>query len=157
MNRLVMMVLKNFHVAPGAFIKLWRYAAHPERYAEIEMWNHIHYIMQRAVMAGNIDLQVTGLENLPEEDGFMIYANHQGLFDVVAIAATCPTPLGIAFKKELTLKTSFVNPNTQGRAAQIIASGRLNLKDLISERLSLDEINDAFKPGLRNGKTVIIP
>ena len=62
-----------------------------------------------------------------------------------------------AFKKELTLKTSFVNPNTQGRAAQIIASGRLNLKDLICERLSLDEIGQAFLPGLRNGKTIIIP
>lgn len=62
-----------------------------------------------------------------------------------------------AFKKELTLKTSFVNPNTQGRAAQIITSGRLNLKDLISDRIALDDIADAFKPGLRNGKTVIIP
>ena len=101
MNRLVMMVLKNLHVLPGAFIKLWRYAAHPEKYTEIEMWNHIHYIMHRAVMAGNIDLQVTGLENLPEEDGFMLYANHQGLFDVVAIAATWNRPLAAVLKKEL--------------------------------------------------------
>lgn len=62
-----------------------------------------------------------------------------------------------AFKKELTLKTSFVNPNTQGRAAQIITSGRLNLKDLISDRIPLDEIGEAFKPGLRNGKIVIVP
>ena len=62
-----------------------------------------------------------------------------------------------AFKKELTIKTSFVNPNTQGRAAQIITSGRLNLHDLISDRVALDDINEAFKPGMRNGKTVIIP
>lgn len=62
-----------------------------------------------------------------------------------------------AFKKELTLKTSFVNPNTQGRAAQIITSGRLNLHDFISDRVALDDINEAFKPGMRNGKTVIIP
>ena len=101
MNRLVMMVLKNIHVAPAAFARLWRYAAHPENYTEMEMWNHIHYIMQRAVMAGNIDLQVTGLENLPEEDGFMLYANHQGMFDVVAIAATWERPLAAVLKKEL--------------------------------------------------------
>ena len=62
-----------------------------------------------------------------------------------------------AFKKELTLKTSFVNPNTQGRAAHIITSGRLNLKDLISDRIPLDEIGEAFKPGMRNGKIVIVP
>ena len=101
MNRLVMMVLKNLHVAPGAFMKLWRYAAHPEKYTEMEMWSHIHYIMHRAVLGGNIDLQVTGLENLPEEDGFMLYANHQGMFDVVAIAGTCQRPLGAVLKKEL--------------------------------------------------------
>ena len=101
MNRLVMMFLKNLHVVPGALMKLWRYAAKPEAYTEQEMWNHIHFIMQRAVMGGNIDLVVTGLENLPEEDGFMLYANHQGMFDVVAVAATWERPLAAVLKKEL--------------------------------------------------------
>ena len=101
MNRIVTMVLKNLHVAPGAFAKLWRYAAHPEKYEEMEKWNVIHYIMKRAIMGGNIDLQVTGLENLPEEDGFMLYANHQGMFDVVAIAGTWERPLAAVLKKEL--------------------------------------------------------
>lgn len=101
MNRIVTMVLKNLHIAPGAFIKLWRYAAKPEAYEEQQMWNHIHYIMDRAVKGGNIDLQVTGLDNLPEQDGFMLYGNHQGLFDVVAIAATWERPLAAVLKKEL--------------------------------------------------------
>jgi len=101
MNRIAMMVLKNLHVAPGAFAKLWRYAANPEKYEEMEMWNQIHYIMGRAVKSGNIDLVVTGLENLPEKDGFMLYGNHQGLFDVVAIAATWERPLAAVLKKEL--------------------------------------------------------
>lgn len=101
MNRIARMVLKNIHIAPGAFAKLWRYAAHPEKYEEIEMWNQIHYIMSRAVKGGNIDLEVTGLENLPEEDGFMLYGNHQGLFDVVAIASTWTRPLAAVLKKEL--------------------------------------------------------
>ena len=101
MNRIATMVLKNIHIAPGAFARLWRYAAHPEKYEEKEMWSHIHYIMDRAVKGGNIDLRVTGLENLPEEDGFMIYANHQGMFDVVAMAATWERPLAAVLKKEL--------------------------------------------------------
>lgn len=101
MNRIVTMVLKNIHVAPGAFAKLWRYAANPEKYEEMEMWNHIHYIMNRAVKGGNVDLKVTGLENLPEKDGFMLYGNHQGMFDVVAIAGTWERPLAAVLKKEL--------------------------------------------------------
>ncbi len=62
-----------------------------------------------------------------------------------------------AFKKELTIKTSFVNPHTQGRAAEIITSGRLNLRDLISDRIALSDIAEAFKPGPRKGKCVILP
>ena len=101
MNRIATMVLKNLHVVPGAFAKLWRYAANPEKYEELEMWSQIHYIMDRAVKGGNIDLKITGLENLPEKDGFMLYGNHQGLFDVVAIAATWERPLAAVLKKEL--------------------------------------------------------
>lgn len=101
MNRIATMVLKNLHIAPGAFIKLWRYAANPEAYEEQEMWSHIHFIMNRAIKGGNIDLKVTGLENLPEKDGFMLYGNHQGMFDVVAIAGTWERPLAAVLKKEL--------------------------------------------------------
>ena len=57
--------------------------------------------MKLAVDAGNIDLQVYGKENIPKENGFMLYGNHQGMFDVLAIASTCDAPLGIAYKKEL--------------------------------------------------------
>ena len=62
-----------------------------------------------------------------------------------------------AFKKELTIKTSFVNPNTQGRARDIITSGKLNLSDLITDYVKLDNIEDAFKPGPRNGKFIVLP
>ena len=31
----------------------------------------------------------------------MLYGNHQGMFDVLAIATSCPAPLGIVYKKEL--------------------------------------------------------
>ena len=101
MNRIVTMVLKNLWIVPGAWVKLCRYAKNTEKYTREEMFDHIQYILQRAVIGGNIDLKVTGLENIPEEDGFMLYANHQGLFDVVAIASTVTMPIGAVLKKEL--------------------------------------------------------
>lgn len=102
MNRLALILIKNAWRLPGACWKLCRYAKHVERYPETQTYGHIQYIMQRAVTAGNIDLQCFGKENLPEKDGFMLYCNHQGLFDVVALAATCDHPLGAVFKKELS-------------------------------------------------------
>lgn len=101
MNRLAMMLLKNLLVLPGAYGKLCRHARHPERFPEQVRWDHIRYIMQRAIDAGNINLQVSGVENLQHPEGFMLYGNHQGLFDVVAIAASCPVPLGCVYKKEI--------------------------------------------------------
>ena len=101
MNRLVLIVLKNIFRLPWACTKLSRYARHPERYPEIERWNHVQKVMQWVASTGNVDLQVHGLENIPQEGSFMLYGNHQGMFDVVAIAATCPRPLGAVYKKEL--------------------------------------------------------
>ena len=101
MNRLARMVLNNLHIFPGAYAKLCRYGKNPHKYPEKEMWEHIAYIMQKAIAGGNVELVCTGTENLNHPQGFMLYGNHQGLFDVVAIAATCPTPLGCAYKKEI--------------------------------------------------------
>ena len=101
MNRIVTMVLKNLWIIPGAWFKLCHYANNTDKYPEEEKWRHIQYILKRAVIGGNIDLTVTGLENIPQENGFMLYANHQGMFDVLAIEATCDPPLGAVLKKEL--------------------------------------------------------
>ena len=102
MNRIVLMVLRNIVKVPGLYAKLCRYAKDPDKYPEQERWDHISHILQLAVKSGNLDLQVTGVDNIPAPgSGFMMYANHQGLFDVVAIASTCPTPLGAVLKKEL--------------------------------------------------------
>lgn len=101
MNRIVTMVLKNLPIVPGAWFKLCRYAKNTEKYPEAEKWKHIQFILQRAIKGGNVNLTVTGLEHIPSDGGFMMYANHQGMFDVLAIAATCDIPLGAVLKKEL--------------------------------------------------------
>lgn len=101
MNRIVTMVLKNLYMVPAAWLKLCRYARNPEKYSEEEMFSHIQYIMEHAISGGNVNLLTTGESHIPKEGGFMLYANHQGMFDVLAIAATCRRPIGAVLKKEL--------------------------------------------------------
>ncbi len=101
MNRIVLMVLRNALRVPGLYAKLCHYAKNTDQYTYEEKWSHIHKFMQYGVNSGNIDLQVFGRENLPEADGFVMYGNHQGMFDVVALAADCERPLGAVLKKEL--------------------------------------------------------
>ena len=101
MNRLALMILKNIGRVPGLYIRLRKMVKNKDRYAEQEIYDHIRHIMKLAVDSGNVDLQVTGLENLPEKDGFLICGNHQGLFDVMAIVYTFRGPLAAVYKKEL--------------------------------------------------------
>ena len=101
MNRILRMVLTNFWRVPGAYWKLCYNAKHTDEVPELEKWQHIQYILKQGIRGSNVNLTVTGLENIPTEKGFMMYANHQGMFDVLAIAATCDIPLGVVFKKEL--------------------------------------------------------
>ena len=101
MNRLALMVLKNIHKVPGAYSKLCHYAKHTDEYPEQEKFAYIRSVMHLAIHAGNVEVKVTGLENIPKENGYLLYGNHQGMFDVVALAATYPGALGCVFKKEL--------------------------------------------------------
>ena len=101
MNRIVRMALLNIFKLPGMYRKLCKYAKNTEQYPELEKWQHISKMMQAAIAKSNVDLQVFSKENIPQENGYMIYSNHQGLFDVVAIAADFPGPLACVFKKEL--------------------------------------------------------
>ncbi len=101
MNRIFLMVLKNFWRVPYLWFKLCHYAKHTDEYPEKVKYRHIQHVLQLAVKGGNVDLVVTGRENIPQKNGFMLYSNHQGMFDVLAIAATCDNPIGAVLKKEL--------------------------------------------------------
>jgi len=101
LNRLALMVLKNIWRVPGLYGKLCHYAKYTDRYPELEKYRHIQRIMKLAVSSGNIDLRVFGKEHIPRENGFLMCGNHQGLFDVVALAAAYDGPLAVVFKKEL--------------------------------------------------------
>ena len=101
MNRLALMVFKNIGRIPGLYIRLRKMVKNKDRYTEQEIYDHIRHIMTLAVDSGNVELQVTGTENIPEEDGFLICGNHQGLFDVMAIVYTFRGPLAAVYKKEL--------------------------------------------------------
>jgi 1-acyl-sn-glycerol-3-phosphate acyltransferase len=58
-------------------------------------------IDRRAIKGGNITIEAHGIENIPKENGFMFFPNHQGLFDVLAILHVCPVPFSVVAKKEV--------------------------------------------------------
>ena len=57
--------------------------------------------MRHANRGGNVNIKVTGQENIPEKDGFMYFPNHQGLYDVLALLDSSPFFFSVVMKKEL--------------------------------------------------------
>ena len=101
MNRIVLAALKNFYKLPSAWFKLRKYAKHTDDYSFEEKYKHIRYILRHFIPGANIDFKVTGIENIPAEDGFLLCGNHQGIFDIIAIVHTFERPLAAVLKKEL--------------------------------------------------------
>ena len=97
--RIVMMVLRNLFCVPGLFLRL--------------LWLSHHYngdynpgflqckkIAAHAIKGGNIKAEIYNVDKLPKEDGFILYPNHQGLFDTLMFFYSSPRPLAFVIKKE---------------------------------------------------------
>lgn len=101
MKRIILMVFRNLIWVPYGWFKLCWCAAHVDRYSEKERYELLQYIDNRAIRGGNIKIEAYGLENIPKENGFMFFPNHQGLYDVLAILDVCPKPFSVVAKKEI--------------------------------------------------------
>ena len=83
------------------WIKLCYHASHVDKYTEEEHYKMLRYITYRANKGGNVIIDVHGQENIPKENGFMFFPNHQGMYDVLAIIDACPKPFSVVAKKEV--------------------------------------------------------
>ena len=146
MNRIALMVLKNTLALPGLWTKLCRHAKNPDNYPEIERWRHIQKIMNAALRAGNVELVVTGKENIPDKDGLLLVANHQGLFDVVALVTAWDRILCAVYKIEL---------KDVPLVKQIAASTKSYAMDREDVRQSLTVIQGCTEQ-LKAGRNVLI-
>lgn len=101
MKRILMMVFRNLIYVPFGWIRLCYYASHVDKYTEEQRYNMLKKIVYRANWGGKITIDAHGIENIPKENGFIFYPNHQGLYDVLAILDACPVPFSVVMKKEL--------------------------------------------------------
>jgi len=67
------------------------------------------------------------------------------LFSVPATDSTFALPLFDMFKKELTIKGSFVNPDTHSRAVAMLNSGKIKTAPLITHRYNLEKLEEAIE------------
>ena len=106
----------------------------------------------------DVSIECVGRENTMQDAiRYVSRGGHVLLFGLTPPDAEIPLKPYEVFQKELMITSSFVNPHTQGRAVAMVNSGKLKLTELISERLSLDEMLKAYEIRGKNGKMMIFP
>ncbi len=100
MNRIFYMVVRNFLRVPLWFYKIRKMGIKEEYYPHKERYEYIRNVVKKVNKSGRVEVIVHGVENIPSENGFILFPNHQGLFDMLAIMEACPKPLSVVVKKE---------------------------------------------------------
>lgn len=100
MKRIILMVLRLVYIAPIWFYRLCKYGK-SDKYTEEERYNQLHRIMYQINRAGRVIIDAHGTENLPKEGGYIMFPNHQGLFDTLALFESHEMPFTFVIKKEM--------------------------------------------------------
>ena len=97
-----MMAIRNIFYLPRILFRLYSYARNVESYTEEERYAMLKDIVYRANHAGRVTIKAYGVHNIPKNNGFIFYPNHQGLYDVLAVLDVCPVPFSVVNKKEVS-------------------------------------------------------
>ena len=99
MGRIVLMVLRLFLKVPYYLFGIW-IRGRKKDYDLEDSYAFVKKVTKAANRAGRVKIETYGLENIPKQNGFIFFPNHQGLFDVLVFLESCPVPFAFVIKKE---------------------------------------------------------
>ncbi len=94
------MVLRNCYRVPAWFYRLYRLSRLSDPHTDEEKYGFLQNVVKEVNRTGRVTVKCSGREHIPEKDGFIMFPNHQGFFDSLALLETCPRPFGVVIKKE---------------------------------------------------------
>lgn len=143
MIKFIYVILMNLFRAPYIIPKMRREADHPERYSEEKRYHLARHVIRLMKLSGGIRTKVFGVENLPEEGGYMMYPNHQGKYDALGIIYTHPKPCSFIMdkaKSNTILVREFID---------LLQGKRLDKKDVRQALTVINEVSEEVKKGRR--------
>lgn len=115
-------------------------------------------LKENQIQKVNVTIECVGRpETMKDAIKYAGHGAHIVFFGLTSPECEIPIKPYEIFQRELTITSSFVNPFTHGRAADLINSRNLQLMELISDFIPLDEIEKAFEIKGKNGKMMIKP
>lgn len=146
MKRIMLMLTRNIFRVPGWLYHIWRLGRPHDTHSEEERYNYLRNIVKQVNISGRVTVDGSGEENLPKDNGFILFPNHQGLFDMLAIIDTCPNPFGVVVKKEAS------NIILVKQVIELLRGMAIERKDV---RASLTIINKMTEE-VKNGRNYVI-
>ncbi len=140
MKRIARMVLHLLPFIPYWAARLLVYA-HTQVGTEESRYRFIKHLTIKANRAGRVRVVSSGVENLPSQPGYMIYPNHQGLYDTLAFFETDPQPFVPVMKKEVT------NTILLKQVRMILRGITIDREDVKSAMRTIRKISEEVKKG----------
>lgn len=148
MKRIILMFIRNIFHLPFLIWNLFRYSNNVDKYPELERYQFLKKIVYRANKGGNVRIESYGKEHIPKESGFMVFPNHQGMYDMLALIDGCEYPLSVVSKKEVQ------NVPLLNRVFKIVKVFFIDREDV---RQSMKVIMDVSKEVEKGRNYVIFP
>ncbi|WP_404451425.1 1-acyl-sn-glycerol-3-phosphate acyltransferase [Virgibacillus necropolis] len=109
------------------------------KHAQQELFETPKWVSQKVIKKTGTEVYVKGQEKLPEE-AVLFVANHQGLFDILALIGYVGKPLGFIAKKEVEkipivsswmglMRGVFIDRSDKRQSVRAISQGIENLKN----------------------------
>lgn len=118
-------------------------AKDPVKYPEEKCYDLARHLVRTMKVTGGIRTKVYGLENLPEEGGYMMYPNHQGKYDVYGIVSGHPKPCTVVIDQEKSYYP-FVT-----ELVEMLHAKRLDKTDVRQGLTVIKEVAEEVKNGRR--------
>lgn len=99
MKRIALMAIRSFFSLPYYIYLIWKYS-NVEKYDAQTRYSFFRKVVPKVNRRGRITVECHGIENLPKKDGYIMFPNHQGLFDALAFMETHQRPFVTVMKKE---------------------------------------------------------
>ena len=100
MERIIVMVIRSLFQLPFWLYKITKYCD-VDKYDEETRYSFLHKLTTTVNRRGRVHIKCEGLENLPKDNGYVLFGNHQGLFDALILLQTHKRPFTTVSKKEV--------------------------------------------------------
>ncbi len=100
MKRIILMFIRSFFSLPYYLYCVLK-LSNAEKYDRETRYAFLHKVTPKVNRRGRVKIECHGLENLPQANGYIMFPNHQGMFDALAFLETHERPFVTVMKKEV--------------------------------------------------------